>query len=184
MTMGADAQDEPAARVFFALVPPPPLREALGVLAASVAQRAHGRALPADNLHVTLAFIGAWPASRLAHWMDVGARCAGAATHVTLDRLGGFRRAGVAWIGTGTIPPPLHDLADALGAALVAANVAVDTRPFAPHLTLARRCRGPFPDEPAGPYEWSVDAIALMRSHTEPAGARYVEVGRWPLRKG
>ena len=95
----------------------------------------------------------------------------------------------MAWIGTRTIPPPLHDLADALGAALVAANVAVDTRPFAPHLTLARRCRGPFPDEPAGPYEWSVDAIALTgpdpaSAVLEPAGARYVEVGRWPLRKG
>ena len=108
--MGSDARCEPAVRVFFALVPPPALRHALGVLAAGVAQRAHGRAVPGDNLHVTLAFIGAWPVSRLSHWIDVGARCAGAAMHVTLDRLGGFRRAGVAWIGTGTTPPALREL--------------------------------------------------------------------------
>jgi 2'-5' RNA ligase len=173
---------EPTARVFFALVPPPPLRDELGMLAQSVARRAHGRAVLASNLHVTLAFIGAWPVSRLAHWMDVGARCAGDAMYVSLDRLGGFRRAGVAWIGSRTIPPPLQDLAAALNAALVAANVAVDMRAFAPHLTLARRCRGPFPDEPIRPYGWRVDAIALMQSHTEPAGVRYVEAGHWPLR--
>ena len=95
--MGADPQDEPAARVFFALVPPPPLREALGVLAASVAQRAHGRALPADNLHVTLAFIGAWPASRLAHWMDVGARCA--APRRTSRSIGSAASVAPAWHG-------------------------------------------------------------------------------------
>ena len=180
--MGADARCEPAVRVFFALVPPPALRHALGVLAAGVAQRAHGRAVPGDNLHVTLAFIGAWPVSRLSHWIDIGARCAGAAMHVTLDRLGGFRRAGVAWIGTGTTPPALRELAGALGTALAKAGVAVDAREFAPHLTLARRCRGPFPAEPVGPYEWRVDAIALMRSQTEPAGARYAEIARWPLR--
>jgi len=184
MTMGADARDEPAARIFFALVPPPPLQAALGVLATGVAQRAHGRAVPADNLHVTLAFIGAWPVARLSHWLDVGARCAGAAIDVTLDRLGGFRRAGVAWIGSSAPPPALLELSGALGVALAAANVAVDGRAFAAHLTLARRCRGPFPDEPAGPFHWRVDAISLMRSFTEPAGARYVEVARWPLRKG
>ena len=180
--MGVDARDDAVARVFFALVPPPPLREALALLAVSVAQRAHGRAVPADNLHATLAFIGAWPVSQLPHWLDVGARCAGAAMDVTLDRLGGFRRAGVAWIGSSTPPAALSELAGEICAALAAASVAADARAFTPHLTLARRCRGPFPDELTGPYEWRVDAIALMRSITQPAGARYVEVARWPLR--
>jgi 2'-5' RNA ligase len=93
------ARDEPAARLFFALVPPAALQATLARLGRDVAERAHGRAVPADNLHVTVAFVGAWPLSRLSHWTAVGDRCAGEAMRVTLDTLGGFRRAGVAWIG-------------------------------------------------------------------------------------
>lgn len=180
--MGGDARDGPTARVFFALVPPPALRQSLGVLAADVARRSRGRAVPADNLHVTVAFIGAWPVSRLSHWLEVGASCATTAMDVTLDRLGGFRRAGVTWIGATTVPPALHALAGMLGGALERSGVAVDSRAFAPHVTLARSCRGPFPNETTAPYEWRVDAIALMRSLSEPAGVHYAEIARWPLR--
>jgi len=177
-----EAPHEPAVRLFFALVPPASLQRTLALLGRDVAQRAHGRAVPADNLHVTAAFVGAWPLSRLAHWIDVGERCAGQAMHVTLDTLGGFRRAGVAWIGVGTPPGALLELACALNAALAAAGIAADGRAFHPHLTLARKCRGPFPREPVGPYEWDVGALALMQSRTDADGARYVERYHWPLR--
>ena len=55
-----------AIRVFYAIVPPPPVREALGVLARTVGARVHGRVVRADNVHLTVAFVGAWPAARLA----------------------------------------------------------------------------------------------------------------------
>jgi 2'-5' RNA ligase len=176
-----EAPDEPAARVFFALVPPAPLQRTLALLGRDVAQRAHGRAVPAENLHVTVGFIGAWPVSRLAHWIDVGAQCATQSMHVTLDTLGGFRRAGVAWIGVGTPPGALLELGSEVNAALSAAGIAADARAFHPHLTLVRKCRGPFPREPVGPYEWDVGALSLMQSQTLPDGARYVERCRWPL---
>ena len=182
--MGDTASTEPAARLFFALVPPPPLQRALGALATSVAQLAHGRAVAIDNVHLTLAFIGAWPLAKLSQWMEVGTRCAGAPIDITLNRLGGFSRAGVAWIGTVRMPIGLQQLADALAAELASAGAAVDTRAFAAHITLARRCRGPFPSEPVGPYDWRADSLSLMRSYTERDGPRYVEVERWPLRSG
>ena len=58
------SRDAATLRVFYALVPPPALAIALGDLARDVARRAHGRPVPADNIHLTLAFIGAWPAAR------------------------------------------------------------------------------------------------------------------------
>ena len=119
-----EAPDEPAARVFFALVPPSSLRTVLGALATGVAQRAHGRAVPAANLHLTVAFVGAWPLSRLAQWIEAGARCAARPIHVTLDTLGGFRRAGVAWLGASAPPEPLLDLGRSLNAELAAAGIA------------------------------------------------------------
>ena len=173
---------EPAARVFFALVPPASLRQTLALLGHDVARRAHGRAVSAENLHVTIGFVGAWPLSRMSHWIDTGARCARHAMRVTLDTLGGFRRAGVAWIGISAPPTALLELGGRLNAELSAAGVAVDARAFHPHLTLARKCRGPFPHEPVGPYPWDVDAIALMQSHMDPDGGRYVELQRFELR--
>jgi len=176
------ARDGPAARLFFALVPPASLQRTLALLGHDVAQRAHGRAVPADNLHVTVAFVGACPLAQLSQWIEVGERCAGRAMRVTLDTLGGFRRTGVAWICQRDPPVALLELGNALGAALSAAGVVMETRPFHPHLTLARNCRGPFPHEPVGPYEWDVGALALMQSRTDADGARYVERYRWPLR--
>jgi 2'-5' RNA ligase len=171
---------EPTARVFFALVPPPSLRTVLGALATGVAQRAHGRAVPADNLHVTVAFVGAWPLSRLAQWIDAGARCAARPIQVTLDTLGGFRRAGVAWLGASAPPEALLDLGRSLDAELAAAGIA-NTRSFHPHVTLARKCRGPFPRDSAGPYQWDVDALSLMQSQPDGTGVRYDVLRQWPL---
>jgi len=172
--------DQPTARIFFALVPPPSLRTVLGALATGVAQSAHGRAVPADNLHVTVAFVGAWPLSRLGQWIDAGARSATRSIHVTLDTLSGFRRAGVAWLGASAPPPALLDLGRSLNAELAHAGVA-DDRPFHPHLTLARKCRGPFPRDSAGPYEWDVDTLSLMESRADVGGARYVVLREWRL---
>jgi 2'-5' RNA ligase len=176
-----ESASEPAARVFFALVPPASLRQALASLGGEIAQRAHGRAVPADNLHVTVAFVGAWPLSRLSQWIDAGARCAAHPMRVTLDTLGGFRRAGVAWLGASAPPAPLLELGRSLNAELANAGIA-DARPFHPHLTLARKCRGPFPRESVGPYEWDVDSLTLMQSRTDPDGPRYIERRRWSLR--
>ena len=173
---------EPLARVFFALVPPQSLQQALAELARDVARRAHGRPVPADNVHLTLAFIGACSPSRLSQLLDVGARAGGEAIAVTLDTLGGFRRAGVAWIGSSRPPAALRTLAAELGSALSTVGARTDERPLHPHLTLARKCRGPYPHDAVGPFTWNADHLALMRSETRGEGARYTTLRRWPLR--
>ena len=175
-------RDEPAVRVFFALVPPPPLQRALAEVGRDVARRARGRPVPPDEIHLTLSFIGAWPVSRLSRLVEIGAGCIGDVTHVMLDTLGGFRRAGVAWIGISAPPTALIELAESLAAALADAGVATDERRFHPHLTLARRCHGACPQAAVGPYRWDVDALALMQSRSGPEGARYTVLQRWPLR--
>ena len=168
-------------RVFYALVPPPPLQRGLGELAREIARHAHGRQVPADNIHLTLAFVGAWPVERLQTLLDVGAAIEGERFEIELDALGSFSRAGVAWIGAAAQPPALLRLASALAAALAAAGVAIEERPFHPHLTLARKCRGPYSSDPAGPFAWDVDRVALMQSDTRAEGARYKALATWPL---
>ena len=166
--------------MFFALVPPPQVAQSLGALARDVARRARGRPVPAENVHLTLAFVGAWPLARLPELLDTGAQLRGAAIELALDTLGGFRRAGVAWIGAATTSP-LTALVTSLATALASAGVALEHRPLAPHVTLARKCRGPYPDERVAPFTWRADAVTLLESQTRAEGARYRAIACWPL---
>lgn len=169
-------------RVFFALVPPPPLQNALGELARDVARSAHGRPVPARNIHLTLAFVGAWPLARMPALQAAGASLVSKTFRLALDVQGGFRRAGVAWIGASASPPALEQLARSLAVALAAEGVGLKEREFNPHLTLARKCRGPYRnDDPAGPFAWHVDQVTLMQSETRAEGARYRPLAQWRL---
>ena len=172
---------EPVARVFFALVPPPDLQCTLGDLARDVARHAHGRPVPAENVHLTLAFIGAWPRAKLSVLCDAAAAIRSPPMRLTLDTLGGFPRAGVAWIAPSASSLALQQLAQALAFGLARVDVALEAREFHPHMTLARRCRGPYPRGGAGPCVWDIDGMTLMASDTRAEGARYTALARWEL---
>lgn len=172
---------EGTARVFFALVPCAALRDALAELGRARARRLHGRPVPANNIHLTLAFVGAWPRGRLDVLLAAGAALDGEAMRITLDRHGGFRRSGVAWVAPSSPPATLGILANALAAKLRANGVPFDEKPFHPHLTIARKCHGPFVDGAIGPYVWDIDDVALVASDTRAEGARYTVLATWPL---
>lgn len=172
---------EPTARIFFALLPPPAAQRALGDLARESARRAHGRPVPAANMHVTLAFVGAWPLARLPALLDAAVAVRGEPLHIVLDEFGAFRRAGIAWIGTSTPPAALMQLAQSLADALAPAGVVLDGQPFRPHITLARHCRGPYPHGVAGPLSFVADRFSLMQSQAGSEGARYKALAAWPL---
>ena len=61
-----------------------------------------------------------------------------------------------------------------------------ESRPWLPHLTLARRVRRPPPENLAlAPVESTGDAppwrLALVESTAHPGGARYKPLADWPL---
>lgn len=169
--------------MFFALWPDAPARAALGELAAGIVRNAGGRAPAEANLHLTLAFVGAVAADRRdalrAAGHDAAARIA--PFTLVLDRLGAFRDGDVAWIGTGEAPPGLADLAARLVRELGTRGFDVDRRPYAPHLTLARKCRLPPHDISAGRIAWDVRELALVESMLRPGGPSYRIESRWPL---
>ncbi len=172
---------ERTARVFFALVPPAHVRETLATLGTQIAERVHGRAASPENIHMTLAFIGAWPVARIPLLTDVGGRIGAQRIEVVLDTVGSFRRAGVTWIGVSSPPAALSHLASALATSLAAVGVPVEARRFHPHLTLARRCRSAHAVETAGPYRWVIDEMTLLESETRAQGPRYSPLASWPL---
>jgi len=171
-------------RLFFALVPDAHARRSLARRAGDIAQETGGRATRAGNLHVTLAFLGRVPQARTADIEAIGAQAAANAEPfaLVLDRVGLFRAAGVAWIGTDDVAPALRQIAGALRDALRAARLPVERRAFHPHVTLARHAvRSPNAEAASPGVRWRVDAIALMASETLPAGAVYRVLASWPL---
>jgi len=97
-----------------------------------------------------------------------------------LDRVGGFRAAGIAWLGTDSPPPGLLRLADALRCELAANGFPVEARPFHAHVTLARRCGSVVPAA-VEPLMWRGDRLTLSASELRPEGSRYRELAAWPL---
>ena len=173
-------------RLFFALLPDTAARRALAALAHDLARETGGRATRAENLHLTLAFLGRVPQSRVAQVEAAGARAAATAEPfmLELDRVGVFRSAGVAWAGPREVAPALRQVFATLSAALHEAGFAVEARAFHPHLTLARRSARPPAERGALRVGWRADAIVLMVSETLPAGAAYRVLASWPLRGG
>jgi 2'-5' RNA ligase len=83
-----------AIRVFFALWPDADARDRLAGAARDVAARTKGRAPPAANLHVTLAFIGDVAPERIGPLCAIGASVAASTAPfvLTLDSTGTFSR--------------------------------------------------------------------------------------------
>jgi 2'-5' RNA ligase len=170
-------------RMFFALWPDPVARDSLASLARDTAAQAQGRAPAAENLHLTLAFLGDVASNRIAILQAIGLAAAAAAQPfaLTLDRVGAFRAAGITWAGASSTPPKLEHLVRFLASALAEEGFSTERRAFQPHLTLARRCRRPTNVEIATPIAWAIERITLNASVPESGGPRYRELGSWQL---
>ena len=159
-------------RAFFALSPDAEVRESLAALGRDVARRCRGRAVSPENAHLTLAFIGDIDKSALPVLQRVGDGVPKSGFDVNFDSLGAWRASGVAWIAPSVLPPALQKLHAALAKALAEAGFTLETRPFRPHVTLARRCLQPLPRARSAPIVWHADKLHLVGSELRRGRAR------------
>lgn len=176
-----DAPVPETARLFFALPVKGALAEVLGELGQHAAPASGGRALPKASLHATIAFIGSAPRQAIATLCAIGAATSADALDVTLDTLGSFRAARVAWVGPSYVPAALLELHAALASRLAAAAFALDARPYHPHITLARHCRHPIARRDIAPLAWRIEELVLYESIAAQGGPRYEPLAAWPL---
>jgi len=167
-------------RLFFALWPDDERRRALAKLQRK-AVRGRGRLVAAENLHVTLFFLGSTDAQRRACAERVAARVRAPAFTMTLERLGHFPKPQVLWSAPALTPEPLHRLVRGLGEGLAGCGFTPDPRPYRAHLTLARKVGGRIPEATHEPIEWTVEAFALVESRTHARGVEYRPLAFWPL---
>ena len=127
------------------------------------------RAVPSDQWHVTLAFLGDVADSGVAELDDRLARAAGRSSRfdAALARGGSFgsaRRARVLWVGVAGERATLARLTDRVTAAVRRTGIELEDRRFRPHVTLAR-----------SRDRFGADATALRAALAEYAGPS------WPV---
>ncbi|MEF8792056.1 MAG: RNA 2',3'-cyclic phosphodiesterase [Thiohalorhabdus sp.] len=169
-------------RLFFALWPDAEIQGALAEHACQALDRRRARRLPAENLHITLAFLGEVDADTRACAEATAAGLSGEPFGLSIDRLGYWPQKNLLWAGPSTTPSALERLAADLGEALASdCGFEREQRAFKAHLTLARKVPKMPPRIAIEPVDWPVERFVLVASETGPQGATYTIVGEWPL---
>ncbi|HEV2006979.1 MAG TPA: RNA 2',3'-cyclic phosphodiesterase [Candidatus Limnocylindrales bacterium] len=142
-------EDDPARpRLFFAVPIPDPAREQVAALMGTVQSSvgdgsAKIRWVRVEGLHLTLRFLGPTPVERIPELEAALTRVAArtAPFPVTIAGAGAFPgplHPRTLWLRIEVGADRLAELAAELGAAAAADGSQLETRPFAPHLTIAR----------------------------------------------
>lgn len=168
-------------RLFFALWPEPQQQHAWADLAESLVPADSGRLLPAQNLHITLLYLGEVGSETRLMLEQKADAIHAKPFELKFERFGHWRKPQVVWWGPKQTPEPLQKLVQSLRQAAQVCGIEVEQRPYQAHLTLARKVRHAPGRISAEPYEWQVDEFSLVRSTLLPEGAHYEVICRWPL---
>ena len=182
-------------RLFIAIPLPPDLAvRASEILPTSLPAL---RRVKAENLHVTLAFLGWTPDERLDEVTSAAREAAAQVSRFELAFEGAGRfpergRPRVVWIGIAEGGPSVHQVAAGVAAGLRSRGLRFDDRPLSPHLTLARvpedassaeakTIAAALQDLAAPRLQFTVDEIAVVQSVLSPRGPRYTALATVPL---
>lgn len=190
-------------RIFVACEIPDEWKQALGQAGRALSKSGLSRLrwVRPEGIHLTLKFLGDVGRHLLPdiHGAMLAAGAARTPFELHLRGLGSFGGRGrirVVWAGIEGDLAALRALQARMDDELDALGFARETRPFSPHLTLAR-----VPENAAAdigvqvasalrqvglpePAPFTVEKLSLMRSQLGPGGASYTQLATAPLRRG
>ncbi|MFN7934357.1 MAG: RNA 2',3'-cyclic phosphodiesterase [Bryobacteraceae bacterium] len=181
-------------RLFVGLDLPDTIKSNLGKLVDSLRPTAKMRWSPVANHHITTKFIGEWPETRFEEMKAALLTVKGIAPFsIDIRGLGWFpnaHRPRVFWAAV-RAPEQLAQLAASTENAAFYLGVARETRPYSPHLTLARmpdppvdlaamrRAVAALPSDDFGTF--NATAFHLYLSKMGPGGSVYTKLATFPL---
>lgn len=169
-------------RLFFALWPDAPTQHSWHRGLAPCLSPLGGRAIPAANLHLTLAFLGDVAGNRINEIIRLGDDLPVDIITLRFDHVECWMSAGLACLRPAEVPAALTRLAEQLNTGLQLSGFAVESRNFKPHVTLVRHIAVVGPSIPVWPVvEWRVPVMALVRSRLTPEGSEYAVMHEWDL---
>jgi 2'-5' RNA ligase len=131
----------------------------------------------AENLHLTLVFLGECGAEQAGIIRAVISETAFDPFPVSIERVGRFRRDGgdLWWAGVKE-SKPLQDLYSDLTGRLTNAGFSLEKRQYSPHITLGRKVVTEAAPWGVSPFAETVTSIELMKSETVGGKLTYTAV--------
>ncbi|NOT10747.1 MAG: RNA 2',3'-cyclic phosphodiesterase [Methylococcaceae bacterium] len=170
-------QKSESSRLFLALWPDDVTRARLSDLSLSLRLKTSQLVSP-HNFHVTLVFIGRVnKASELLikqRVTDISSR----SFTLIFNRISYWHKPKVICLTTLMADPHLMALAEKLNNTVIECGVQTDTRPFNPHITLARHV-STFDEHDCEPLVWKAESFCLVESCSEINGVNYKVRDRW-----
>lgn len=161
-------------RLFFALWPPDTVRQQIVKRLNSLSGLPAGaRLVTPVNLHMTLHFLGNINKQSIDCYIQQAREVKISPFELQLSEIGFFQKPKVVWLGCDGIPPQLVQLQYDLGGYISHCGFQIESRPFHPHVTLARKIYHPVDVSSLEPVSWTVDAFVLVKSITCARGVEY-----------
>lgn len=189
-------------RSFIAIELPEEIKSELHQLQAElkITRHAFVKWVTPESIHITLKFMGNISSQKVAEIIRVMEEASQGVSsfQLKIGRLGAFpnlRQPRVLWLGIEGETDELAALQRRIDSGLVPLGFAQETRPFSPHLTLARLREKTSPEErrqfgeflmkapPGLNHEFSISSISLMRSQLLPVGAVYNRLAEVRLKR-
>src|SRR4051812_31601249 len=139
------------ARLFFAVWPAPAAARELARVGEALAGLVGGKAMPAEKIHLTLAFLGSLDEGETGAAVLAASSVKCREIRMTIDSVGSFRRSRVGWAAPARESAALTELQARLAEALRARGFTLEERAFTPHVTLLRKIDKPVPRAPVEP---------------------------------
>lgn len=186
----------PSLRLFVALELPHTIKNALAEYVAPLQHLGRGvRWVKAENVHLTLKFLGDTPNAKLAAIQETLATVCRDFTPLIIEVAGAgvfpsARRPQVLWVGLNDASGQLGKLAQEIDARLHQLGFPRETRPFSPHVTIGRvrdtrvdavtkaMLEHPFPQ-----HKMICPECTLMQSELQRDGSIYTPVQKFVLSK-
>jgi 2'-5' RNA ligase len=179
------SQDDSQLRLFFALWPDPETRRQLDQIYRNLLPTVQtGSAVAAENLHLTLHFLGSVSSKRADCFIRQAKLVSSSSFRLVLDHVDCFPKAKVLWAGAGAVPRELLQLHSRLNQQIASCGFRMEERRFQPHISLARKLQKLPDSHRIDPISWWVDRFALVRSISTGQGVRYEPMKLFRLQAG
>jgi 2'-5' RNA ligase len=163
-------------RLFFALWPDDDVTRRLTQMARQLTLEGRSRRVDPKNYHVTLAFVGEVPSTKLAVVQQIGRSLRAPRFTFSCDSIEFWRESQVLVAAADAAPPELLDLWRKLNDA-----IGLPRERLRAHVTLARKVtQAPVP-QAMSPVAWRAMSFSLIRSDTGGAESAYTVVDTWSL---
>lgn len=175
--------NENHARLFFALWPDQAVREQLTQACLNIpGLSGQARLVPSTNFHITIHFLGNIAVSDIDCFIHQAEKLRAESFDLELNRLGYFKKPKIIWIGCESVPPSLVKLHKSLGLLINRCGYTPESRPYHPHVTVARKINAPVEEITIPAIPWRIENFVLLRSTQVPGGVKYTVLRNFTLK--